>query len=102
MDKEEYQFDWDNVAILGQANQRHAREFWEVWLSNQNSINKHLELDPIYKPLRNKSGSDTTHPSKLRHINSKWDRTLMLHWRRTGDVTLYGDKTCANKLISST
>eukprot|EP00061_Rhincodon_typus_P014987 g42406.t1 len=65
--KEGHQFDWDNVAILGQAKQRHAREFLEAWHSNQNSINKHVELDPIYQPQGNKPGSDATHPNKLRH-----------------------------------
>eukprot|EP00061_Rhincodon_typus_P002498 g17727.t1 len=83
MDKEGHQFDWDNVAILGQAKQRHAQEFLEAWHSNRNTINKHVELDPTYQPLRNKSRSDATYPSKPRHINNKRDRTLMLHRRHT-------------------
>eukprot|EP00061_Rhincodon_typus_P001836 g15923.t1 len=29
------------------AKQRHARELLEAWYSNRNSINKHIELDPV-------------------------------------------------------
>eukprot|EP00061_Rhincodon_typus_P013328 g39638.t1 len=36
--------DWDNVTILGQANQRYAQEFLEAWYSTRNSINKHVEI----------------------------------------------------------
>eukprot|EP00061_Rhincodon_typus_P017311 g45949.t1 len=58
MDKENYQFDWDNTKILGQARQRKAQEFLEAWHSMKKAINKHTELDPIYTPLRRKTGSE--------------------------------------------
>eukprot|EP00061_Rhincodon_typus_P018848 g48199.t1 len=81
MDKDGHEFDWDNTFTIAQAKQGHAREFLEAWRSNWNSINKHIELDTIYKPLKNRIESDVNHPSKLRHINNKWDRTPTLHWR---------------------
>eukprot|EP00061_Rhincodon_typus_P009039 g32195.t1 len=46
--KENHQFDWDNIKILGQAKQRQARELLEAWYSTKKAINKHIELDPIY------------------------------------------------------
>eukprot|EP00061_Rhincodon_typus_P005243 g24518.t1 len=57
MDKENHYFDWDNTKILGQAKQRPAREFLEAWHSKKIAINKHIELDPIYTPVRRKTGS---------------------------------------------
>eukprot|EP00061_Rhincodon_typus_P006439 g27072.t1 len=57
MDKENYQFSWDNTKILGQAKQTQAREFLEAWYSVKKAINKHIELDPIYTPLRRKTGT---------------------------------------------
>eukprot|EP00061_Rhincodon_typus_P016893 g45344.t1 len=50
----QHEFDWDNTSIIAQAKQRHAME---AWYSNQNSINKHIELNPVYKSLRNRTGS---------------------------------------------
>ena len=47
-------FDWDNVEIMGQARQKKAREFLEAWYSSKNSINKHIDMEAIYEPLRNK------------------------------------------------
>eukprot|EP00061_Rhincodon_typus_P015439 g43118.t1 len=59
-------------------------------------------LDNIVSaPLKNRTGSKTNHPSKLRHINNKWDRTPTLHRRRTDDVTEQGDETSATKHIGS-
>eukprot|EP00061_Rhincodon_typus_P018141 g47192.t1 len=99
MDNGGHEFDWDNTAIIAQAKQRHTMEFLEAWYSNRNSINKRVELDPVDKPLRNRTGSDTKHSNKLRHINNKRDRTLTLHRRHTDDVTQQGDETFATKPI---
>eukprot|EP00061_Rhincodon_typus_P018185 g47251.t1 len=49
------QFNWDSVTKC-----RHAQEFLEAWFSTHNAINKPIELDPIYKPIQNKTGNDTT------------------------------------------
>eukprot|EP00061_Rhincodon_typus_P003676 g20688.t1 len=82
MDSEGHEFNWENMFVIAQAKQRHAREFLEAWYSNRNSTNKHIELDPVYEPLRNRTGSITNHPSKPRHINNKRDKTPTLHRRR--------------------
>eukprot|EP00061_Rhincodon_typus_P003328 g19814.t1 len=100
-DNEGHEFNWDNTSITAQAKQSHAGEFLEVWYSNRNFINKHIELDPVYKPLRNRTGRNTKHPNKPRHINNKRDRTPMLHRRRIDDVTEQGDKTFATKPTGS-
>eukprot|EP00061_Rhincodon_typus_P000840 g12940.t1 len=56
MDKENHYFDWDTTKILGQARQRQARDFLEAWHSTKHALNKHIELDPIYIPLRRRPG----------------------------------------------
>eukprot|EP00061_Rhincodon_typus_P015155 g42675.t1 len=66
-DEEGHELDWDNTSTIAQAKQRQAREFLEAWYSYRNSINKHIELDPVNKPLRNRTGSNTKHPNKPRH-----------------------------------
>ncbi|KPP65532.1 hypothetical protein Z043_116043 [Scleropages formosus] len=38
--------------ILSQADTKHSREFLEAWYPSVNSINKHIDLDPIYEPIR--------------------------------------------------
>eukprot|EP00061_Rhincodon_typus_P006618 g27444.t1 len=57
-DQDNHQFDWDNTKILGQAKQRQAWEFLEAWNSTKKAINKHIELDPRYTPLRRKTRSE--------------------------------------------
>ncbi|XP_060710133.1 CUE domain-containing protein 2 isoform X1 [Hemiscyllium ocellatum] len=62
-DEKTHHFDWDNTSILGQAKQRHAREFLEAWHSNHNATNKQIDLDAIYQPLRKQTENDiTTNP----------------------------------------
>eukprot|EP00061_Rhincodon_typus_P011960 g37349.t1 len=101
MDNKGHEFDWDNTSIIAQAKRRHAREFLEAWYSKRNSINKRNELDPVYKLLRNRTRSNTNHPSEPRHIDNKWDRTPMLHRRRSDDVTEQSDETFASKPTGS-
>ncbi|XP_072411213.1 mitogen-activated protein kinase kinase kinase 7 isoform X3 [Chiloscyllium punctatum] len=57
-DDKQHEFDWDNTTIIGQAKQRTAREFLEAWHSSTDSINKHIDLDPIYRPLQQTAGTD--------------------------------------------
>eukprot|EP00061_Rhincodon_typus_P018609 g47840.t1 len=76
-DKEGHQFDWDSVTILGQANQRHVRDFLEVL--NRNSISKHVEMDPIYQPLGRRTGTEANHHIRLAPTNNKRDKSTMLH-----------------------
>eukprot|EP00061_Rhincodon_typus_P012013 g37448.t1 len=72
-----------------------------VLFQDSDSINKHIELDLICKPLKNRTGSIANHPSKPKRINNKQDRTSTLHRRRTDDVTQQGDNTSAIKNTSS-
>nr|CAH8839708.1 unnamed protein product [Trichobilharzia regenti] len=50
-----HQFDWDNVKILDRGNTKCAREFLEAWYSNENAINKHVNIDEIYQLIKSKS-----------------------------------------------
>ncbi|XP_059499415.1 uncharacterized protein LOC125448232 isoform X2 [Stegostoma tigrinum] len=106
-DEEGHHFDWDKTSILGQAKQRHAREFREAWHSNRNSINKHIDLEPIYHSLRKRTGNDIntgndiTIPRKPKQINRKRDITPALHRRLADDVTKNGDETSENEPSSS-
>ncbi|XP_060679282.1 uncharacterized protein LOC132813914 [Hemiscyllium ocellatum] len=58
-DNKHNEFDWENTTITGQARQRTAREFLEAWHSSTNSINRHIDLDPIYQSLQRTAETDT-------------------------------------------
>ena len=51
-DNEGHRFNFNTVKILDQANTKRAREFLEAWHSTEGAINKHVELDRTYLPLR--------------------------------------------------
>ncbi|CAH8594121.1 unnamed protein product [Schistosoma guineensis] len=34
------------------VNSKNTGEFLEAWQSGQSAINKHIEIDPIYQPIR--------------------------------------------------
>ena len=53
-DGEGHTFNWMATKILAEAKSKHAREFLEAWFSTNESINKHVDLEPIYEPLRNR------------------------------------------------
>ena len=53
-DAEGHQFNLDEVKILARANTRRKREFMEAWHSTLNSINRHIDIEPIYEPLRSR------------------------------------------------
>jgi hypothetical protein len=59
-DQEGHQFNWNNVKILAQAGTKREREFIEAWYSTKNAINKHIDIDPIYQPLRNRTLQNNT------------------------------------------
>ena len=60
-----HKFDFSNVQILDRAVTKGGREFLEAWYSSTNSINRHIELDNIYLPIRSKEITrplqDTSH-----------------------------------------
>ncbi|GAA50332.1 hypothetical protein CLF_104383 [Clonorchis sinensis] len=53
-DREGHKFNWNNVQILAHTRTKREREFAEAWYSTQKSINKHIDIDPVYQPLRAK------------------------------------------------
>ena len=44
--------DLESPRILAHANTKQAREFIEAWFSKRHSINRHIDIDPLYAPLR--------------------------------------------------
>ncbi|GAA55505.1 hypothetical protein CLF_108196 [Clonorchis sinensis] len=75
-DQEGHEFDWSGVHILGQARTKKEREFIEAWYSTKGSINKHIEIDPIYQQLRVRE--------HLNHRASSCKRTLIAAVEKIG------------------
>ena len=67
-DNEGHHFNFKTVKILDRANNKRTREFLEAWHSTENSINKHVELDRTYFPLRM---NDLKKSSKKRNPSSR-------------------------------
>ncbi|XP_072449672.1 uncharacterized protein [Chiloscyllium punctatum] len=88
-DDKQREFDWDNTTIIIQAKQRTAREFLEPWHSSTVSINKHIDLDPIYQPLQRTDGTDNWKQQMQVTINAGRNITEPLHRMlpHTEDVT---------------
>ncbi|MGL5625122.1 hypothetical protein, partial [Cetobacterium sp.] len=53
-DQEGHKFNLDAAEIVARTSTRHGREFMEAWHSTSRSINKHIQLDSIYRLLRAK------------------------------------------------
>ncbi|GAA56732.1 hypothetical protein CLF_111426 [Clonorchis sinensis] len=53
-DQDEHKFNWSTVHILAQARTKNEREFIEAWYSTEKAINKHIEINPVYRPLQTK------------------------------------------------
>ncbi|CAH8523810.1 unnamed protein product [Heterobilharzia americana] len=47
-----HEFNFDNVEILDRGNTKNVREFLEAWHSGQSVINRCIDIDPIYQPIR--------------------------------------------------
>ena len=60
-DMANHKFDLAATKIIGQAHTKHSREFLEAWLSTSECVNRHIELDPSYQPLRSRDLSRQTH-----------------------------------------
>ncbi|CAH8548860.1 unnamed protein product [Schistosoma mattheei] len=52
VDNSGHSFDWKNVKILDGGNPKNSRGFLQAWHSGQSAINKHIEINPIYQPIR--------------------------------------------------
>eukprot|EP00061_Rhincodon_typus_P004833 g23525.t1 len=101
MDKESHQFDWDNTKIPGREKQRLAREFLEARYSTKKAINKHMELDPIYTPLRRKTGSEVIQLNGLQSSNNSGKTQRHFIRGCTDDVTQQGNETSVTQRTSS-
>ena len=51
-DTEGHNVSSNTVKVLDQVNTKRAREFLDDWYSTGNAINKHIEMDRSYFPLR--------------------------------------------------
>ena len=51
-DETGHSFNFENTRVIGTASNRHAREFLESWNSTPQSINRKVDIDPTYEPLR--------------------------------------------------
>ena len=58
--------DLDAPIILTLARTKHEREYIESWYSDDNAINKHIDLEPIYHSLRAK---DLAISARLLHLS---------------------------------
>ncbi|BHF84728.1 hypothetical protein SprV_0902787900 [Sparganum proliferum] len=50
----DHRFNWEGTEVIASANTKQAREFLEAWHSNNNSINRHVDLDAHYEGLRSR------------------------------------------------
>ena len=75
-DQEGHQFNWDMVSILAQARTKKEREFIEAWYSTEQAINRHIDFDSAYQPLRRKL---------LKKYNSRTNNTTQDNGQRTAD-----------------
>ncbi|BHF78565.1 hypothetical protein SprV_0602167800 [Sparganum proliferum] len=50
----DHRFNWEGTEVIASANTKQAREFLEAWHSNDNSINRHVDLDDHYEGLRSR------------------------------------------------
>ena len=51
-DAQLHSFNFSDVTVLDRAMTKGGREFLEAWHSTSDSINRHIELDNIYLPIR--------------------------------------------------
>ncbi len=49
-----HQFAFDEAQIIGQAQKKAGRLFIEAIYSDDNSINRHINLDPCYAPIKDR------------------------------------------------
>ena len=49
--------DVKNAEVLVRSRTKHSREFLEAWFSKADAINRHIDFQPVYVPIREQSGS---------------------------------------------
>jgi hypothetical protein len=69
-------FNFQEAEVIGMAKNRVTRQFKESWLSGSNSINRHVNLHPIYQALRYQLSENKNVPDNGNfHRNSELNRT---------------------------
>lgn len=63
-------FDWRIVEILDRGNTKSTRNFLAAWHSGHLTINKHVEIDPVYQLTRKMVNKYRT----KNHINGRYSR----------------------------
>nr|VZI04456.1 unnamed protein product [Spirometra erinaceieuropaei] len=62
--EEGHEFDFANTRILARAGNKTGRELLEAWVSDTNSINRHIDLPACYHALRPRSQVAQLTPSR--------------------------------------
>nr|VZI25429.1 unnamed protein product [Spirometra erinaceieuropaei] len=62
--EEGHEFDFANTRILARAGNKTGRELLEAWVSDNNSINRHIDLPASYHALRPRSQVAQLTPSR--------------------------------------
>ncbi|BHF57086.1 hypothetical protein SprV_0100002700 [Sparganum proliferum] len=62
--EEGHEFEFANTRILAKAGNRTGRELLEAWVSDTNSINRHIDLRACYHALRPRSQVTQLTPSR--------------------------------------
>jgi hypothetical protein len=62
-------FDFAGAKVVGMAKNRSSRQLKEAWLSDDNSINRHVNLDSAYQSLRFQASLNK--PSTSRQFSSR-------------------------------
>ena len=93
--KLQHTFSWNQTTVLGTGSSRVIREIIEAWYSCENSINRHIDLHPICKALRN--GLQRQHkPQSFNCKEALWlARTWTNPWCELSTTELNGVTTTA-------
>ncbi|VDP34151.1 unnamed protein product [Schistosoma margrebowiei] len=111
-----HSFDWKNVEILDRGDSKNTRQFLEAWHSVQLELNKHIETNPIYQPIRkimhkhnNKNQNNGRHNQNKEVNNNKFkvnknqstsrctEQALKHIWRNSNTSLL--SEVCADDVV---
>ncbi|XP_076069802.1 uncharacterized protein LOC143041681 [Oratosquilla oratoria] len=58
--EEQHEMDWENVGVKYRNNKKGERLFLEAWASDSNSVNRCINLNPIYKGAKDRQDRRST------------------------------------------
>lgn len=69
----EHEFNWKNLKIFDQGNLKNVRKSLEAWYSDQLSINRYTDTEPIYELIWKSSITHKTRgqPTTTVKVNTK-------------------------------